>query len=314
MLRCIGISVNQSITVSFRYSFLLTTRDDIVELWLLIAVVAALLKTGYSTLQKHLTVEYDGLELSYVTSVLGLAFIAPIGLWSASTNDFTPTTTLLAMVLLSGIVNIAAIYFFLTALELEDLSVIAPLVQVTPIFVAISEPFVLRTPFETTILFGAVLAVVGGYVLLTDTRALLYPLAGVSTRAATLALAAAGFFAVTSLANRFVTVRMAPFFYAFLIYLIMSVGFAIILYSRRNHVPSSDLLQGKLLVLGGITSLRTSVTYVAFSLAAASRVSVALQLSIVCSIFAGGLFFGERNILRKAIGAALIISGIIFVV
>lgn len=284
------------------------------EPWLLVAVAAALLKTGYSTLQKHLTVEYDGLELSYVTSVLGLAFIAPVGLWSAATTDLALTRTVLAIVALSGIVNIAAIYAFLTALELEELSVIAPLVQVTPILVAISEPFLLRTPFETTILLGATLAVVGGYVLLADARALLSPLGRVSTRAAALALAAASLFAVTSLANRYVTTRMSPLFYTLLVYLLMSAGFAAVLTARRKRVPAADLLQGKLLALGGVTSLRTSVTYVAFSLAAASRVSVALQLSIVLSVLAGGLFFGERDMLKKTTGAALIVGGIVFVV
>jgi drug/metabolite transporter (DMT)-like permease len=285
-----------------------------VQLWLLVAVAAALLKTGYNALQKHLTVDYDGLELSYITSVLGLVFILPVGVWSLLSNDVTITPAVAAAVLLSGLVNIFAIYAFLTALELEDLSVIAPLVQLTPILVAVSEPFVLPIAFEPLLLVGAALAVVGSAVVLADVDNLLAPLSGVSSRAAMLAVAAASLFAVASLTNRFVTTRIPPLFYTFLVYFLMSAGFAVVLTVRQKRVPARDLLRGRLLALGGTTAARTSVTYVAFSLAAASRVSVALQLSIVLNVFAGGLLFGEHDIVKKSLGALLILAGVVFVV
>lgn len=284
------------------------------ELWLLVSVAAALLKTGYNTLQKRLTADNDGLYLSYVTSVLGFAFIFPVGLWSFATNDVTVTVPVALAVLLSGLVNVGAIYAFLTALEIEDLSIIAPLVQLSPIIVAVSEPFVLPIAFEPSLIAGALLAVVGSVVVLSDVEDLLTPLSNVSSRATLLAVGAAGLFAVASLTNRFVTTRIPPLFYVFLTYLLMSVGFAIVLTFRRKRVPTRELLRGRFLALGGTTALRTSVTYVAFSLAAASRVSVALQLAIVLDVVAGGLVFGERDIVKKIIGGLLIVAGIVFVV
>lgn len=283
------------------------------ELWLGVVVAAAFLKTAYESLQKHLAGEFGGLQLSYVTSVLGLAFLAPVGAWIAMTTELALSAPVIAVVLLSGAANIAAIYAFLTALELEQLSIVAPLVQLSPILVAVSEPVVLATPFEAAFVGGAALAIVGGFVLLADGRSPAPPV-DVSSRAVVLAVAAAGCFAVASLSNRYVTTRIPPLFYTFLVYLLMSLGFAAILAIRRSRVPATDLLRVELFTLGGLTSLRTSVTYYAFSLAAASRVTVGLQLSIVFSVLAGGVLFGEGDLPRKLLGAALILLGIAFVV
>ncbi len=284
------------------------------EFWLLVVVLAAFVETTYSSLQKHLTVEFDGLELSYITSVLGLAFLVPVGLWILFTTEIPITPMVAAVILLSGTVNIAAIYAFLTALKIEDLSVVAPLVQLSPIFVAFSEPVFLATPFNVFFIIGAFLAVGGSFILLADERAWLRPLAHVSTRAAILAISAAAFFSVASLSNRYVTTRISPMFYTFLIYFLMTAGFAIILAVRRKRIRTVSLVKPKLVSLGGLTALRTSLTYFAFSLAAASRVTVSLQLSILFSVIAGGLLFGERQILRKLLGGLLIILGIVFVV
>jgi drug/metabolite transporter (DMT)-like permease len=180
--------------------------------------------------------------------------------------------------------------------------------------VAVSEPFVLPIAFEPLLLVGAALAVVGSAVVLADVDNLLSPLSGVSTRAAWLAVGAASLFAVASLTNRFVTTRIPPLFYTLTTYFLMAAGFAVILKLKRKRVPVRDLLQGRLLALGGTTAARTSATYFAFSLAAASRVSVALQLSIVLNVFAGGLFFGEHDIGKKTLGAVFILLGVVFVV
>lgn len=281
------------------------------EMWLAVALAAAVLKTAYSVLQKRLTFDYDGLELSYVTSTLGLAFMAPIGVWQLFRADFWFTFPVAAVVLISGVANIGAIAAFLTALERENLSVVAPLMQSTPIAVALAEPLVLAAHYSVGVLLGAAAAAVGAYVLVSDPDQTVTPLKRITDTPALLALAAALLFAVASLANRFVTTRIPPLFYAFTIYLFMAVGFLVIRRIKRERALGTELLQGKLLLLGGVTALRTSVTYVAFSLAIASRVAVVLQLSVLLNVLAGGVLFAEEGILRKLLGAGFIVAGII---
>lgn len=280
--------------------------------WFVVAFAGASLNTTYSALQKRLTLEYTGLELSFLTSLFGAAFMLPVGAWYALAGDVALTPVVVGATLLSGAVNVGALYAFLTALEGADLSVVAPLAQSTPVFVALAEPVALGVGFDPRVLAGAAVAVVGAQVVLAD-RGLAAPLANLTDRAALLAVAAAAMWAAASLANRFVTTRVPPLFYAFAVYLLMAVGFAAV-QAARGDLPSGDdypLVRGRLLALGGLTAARTSVTYVAFSLAIASRVSVVLQTAVVLDVLAGGVLFAEEGLARRLLGALCIVAGVV---
>lgn len=283
----------------------------VLEPWIVAALGAVLLKTGYDALQKRLTFDHDGVELSYITSVLGFLFMLPVGLWFLLAGDVTITLPVAAAVLLSGAGNVAAIVAFLSALELEDLSVVSPLVRMTPILVAVAEPFVLAAEFEVGVFLGALAAVLGAYVLLIDPGDVLAPVRRITAPATLLALAAAALYAGINIANRFIATQISPFLYAFLIYGCMAAGFVLIQSYRLDELPTRSLLRPRFGLLGGLTAARTSVTYVAFSLAAAARVSVVLQASIALSVLAGGAFFGEEGVGRKLVGALLIAGGVV---
>jgi len=279
--------------------------------WLAVALVAAGLNTAYQAFQKHLTLDYDGLALSYITSVLGLLFMLPIGAWYVATVDLGLTPAVVGVIIVSGLANIAAIYAFLSALAIEDLSVVAPLRQSTPVLVALAEPWVLAVAFDPALVVAALAAAAGAYVLLAESP--LAPLRRFGHRATLLALAAAALFAVASLAARFVTVRVPPLFYSFTVYLAMAVSFAAIRLYRSGGVPLRSLLRARLLALGALTATRTSVTYFAFSFPAASAagVTVALQTSVVLNVLIGGMLFREEHVGRRLLGAGLIVAGVV---
>ncbi|MFB6218129.1 MAG: hypothetical protein ABEH77_02955, partial [Halobacteriaceae archaeon] len=73
--------------------------------WLAVALAAVGLNTGYSALQKRLTLDYDGLALSYATSALGLLFMLPVGLWYVGTRELGLTRAVVGVILVSGVAN-----------------------------------------------------------------------------------------------------------------------------------------------------------------------------------------------------------------
>lgn len=166
-------------------------------------------------LQKRLTFDYDRLELSYITSTLGLLFLVPIRAWYLYHTDVRFTLPVVAVIVVSGVANIGAIGAFLTALELEDLSVVTPLMQSTPIAVAIAEPFVLAVEYDAGVILGATAAVTGAYVLLSGTGGLSAPVRRITDLPALLALSAALLFATASIANQYAVTHVPPLFYAF---------------------------------------------------------------------------------------------------
>jgi drug/metabolite transporter (DMT)-like permease len=233
-----------------------------------------------------------------------------VGAWYVATRELALTPPVVGVILLAGVANIAAIYAFLSALAIEDLSIVAPLRQSTPVLVALIEPWLLTVGFDPALLGAALAAAAGAYVLLAESP--LAPLRRFGERATLLALTAAALFAVASLSARYVTVRVPPLFYSFTVYLAMAVGFAAIRGYRSGEVPLRPLLRVRLLALGALTALRTSVTYVAFSFPAGSAagVTVALQTSVVLNVLVGGMLFREEDLGRRLLGAGLIVVGV----
>lgn len=278
--------------------------------WVLVALAGAGVQAGYETLQKRLTSDVDTLRLSYVTSVLGTVLLAPVAAWVLATQSVSVTPVVAAAVLVAVATNVLALYAFLTALSLADLSVVSPLRQSTPLLVAGLEPLVLATAgFTPGVLFGAFAATVGGYVILAD-EGLSSPLSRVTETGPLLALGTAGSYAVASVAARFAVVRVPSLLFTFLLYLGMAVAFAAVLARRDGTLPGRELLAGRFLALGATTTLRSVLIFAAFSLATAARVTVVLRVSLVVTVLAGGALFGERGVGRRLAGAGLVVLGV----
>lgn len=281
----------------------------VVDLWVAVALAGATVQAGYETLQKRLTADVDTLRLSYVTSILGTALLAPVALWVVRTESVALTPTVLAGVLVAGLTNVLALWAFLTALERADLSVVSPLRQSTPLLVAVLEPLLLVTAFGSSVLVGALAATVGGYVILAD-EGLFSPLARLTEPGPLLALGTAGLYAVASIAARFVVVRVPPLFFTFLLYAQMALAFGVLLAWRGQRLPTRALGQRRFLALGATTTLRSVLIFAAFSLVAAAKATVVLRVSLVLTVLAGGTLFGEAGVERRLVGAGLIVVGV----
>jgi len=280
-----------------------------VETWVLVALAGAGVQAGCETLQKRLTSDVDTLRLSYVTSVLGAALLTPVAAWVTAAESVSVTPVVAVAVLVTVGTNVLALYAFLTALERADLSLVSPLRQSTPLLVAGLEPLVLSAGFAPGVLFGAVAATVGGYVILAD-DGLSSPLSRVTDAGPLLALGTAGLYAVGSVAARFAVVRVPSLLFTFLLYLGMAVAFAAVLARRDGALPTKELITGRFLTLGTATTLRSVLIFAAFSLAAAARVTVVLRASLVLTVLAGGALFGERGVGRRLVGAGLVAVGV----
>lgn len=284
-------------------------------LWILTVLVASFLRSAYYNAEKVLTSEYDELELSYISVVLGLVFMTPVGLYGALKQPVNVGFFTLVATLLSGVANLAGFYLYLHVLGMEEISVAEPLKRLTPVIVAVTEPLILGTNFSFHILLGAVLAFLGAYVVLIDGKNFLEPFRRIRDKGIYISLFLSVIYAVAALSDRYATTRISPYLFSFLIYAIMASGYLAMTRYRGNEVASLDqMLEPRLLGLGLLTAVSSLLIFYTYSLAAASKVSVGLQSIIVFSILIGGVAFKEDNILRKLVGSIVIISGILLVI
>jgi len=281
--------------------------------WVAVAALAAVLQAAYEALQNRLTADVDTLRLSYVTSVLGAALLLPVGAWIAYTRPVSVTPLVIAGLAVGVAANILALYAYLTALERADLSVVSPLRQSTPLWVAFVEPAVVGSGVGPSVVAGAAAATVGGYILLAD-EGIRSPLTRIRETGPLLALGTAGLYAVASVSARFVVVRIPSLLYTSLLYLGMAVGFAA-LARRRGSLPgTTGILNREFALLGVTTTARSVLIFAAFSLTTAAEVTVVLRLSLLLTVVSGYVVFDEGDPARRLAGATIIVVGVWLVV
>ena len=282
-----------------------------IEMWLLVAIVSALIRTGQSTLSKWLTDEHTGLELTWGTAVVAAVAVAPVAAWSAATTPLQLSPWVVAVAVVAGCVELVALYMWLEAFQSEDLSVVSPLRQMVPIFVVVLEPLFLGVAFDIYIALGAVLTAVGAYVVLVDESGVLAPVSRITERGPQLALASALLFAIASVKAGYLLDTVPSAVYAFYIYTWIGVGLSLILWKRGDGLPVDYLRRPRFVSLGVVASMVTLTTFITLTLTpAVSQAVVAFRASILFNIAIGGLLFKESGLAQRFIGATLIIIGI----
>lgn len=283
----------------------------VVALWIVIAIVSALFKTTYATLQKSFSVEFTALDMGWLTATLGAVIFLPLAIWSLWVQQSVFTPTILLAMGLGGLIELIAMYTWLAALQTEDLSIVSPLRQTIPIFVVILEPILLSVPFDPGVALGAVLTVIGAYVVLVDGIDIWSPLTKVTERGPQLAIATAILFALASILGKFVLGSVQPLVYAEFVYITLAVGFILIFTQSTNSYPISAFYRPSILLLGVITALVTLTTFTALALSpSVSKVSVIFRASLLFNVIIGIVVFNEDGLISRFLGSLLIISGI----
>jgi len=133
-------------------------------IWQLFAILAAALWAGVNIVDKHIVSRYVTnplvmLSLSGVVSVLIAVALGSLGLVRGIPND------LKLLAILGGMLNIVAAIFYFRAITMDEISRLAPLFHVLPLFTALFAAVFLGEVFTTRTYIGVVVIVVGAILL-----------------------------------------------------------------------------------------------------------------------------------------------------
>jgi uncharacterized membrane protein len=135
--------------------------------WLLIAFAAPLLWAISTHLDKYLVDRYfqsgDVGPLLVFTAVIDLPFLACI--WIYDPSVFALPVESIWLITLTGILYMAAMYFYLEALQSEEATVVAPFFQLGPVFAFVLAYLVLHEMPGARQLAGGALVLLGSAVL-----------------------------------------------------------------------------------------------------------------------------------------------------
>ncbi|MFB6241888.1 MAG: EamA family transporter [Candidatus Nanosalina sp.] len=282
------------------------------ELGILIALASAFTSSLRESIRKHVSRDFSSVEIGFMTQVYGVILLAPFAGWYILNSSIVFTPPLVFSILISALGVLSSTYIYVEAMRISDLSVTEPLRQMTPLIVALLEPLVLGTSFSWIILVAALLGAIGSYVLVSK-NGLLKPLENMRNKGALMAVAVAGIFAVLAIAKRFGSMNIEPLLFTYFTYILGLAGFWIWKKSNGDEIKRESWLRKDVFAMGTVTAAGAVITIYAFSLISASEVVVVKQTSGIFGIIIGGRFFREERLLRKLIGAGIIIAGVALV-
>jgi drug/metabolite transporter (DMT)-like permease len=254
-----------------------------------------------------------------VNETAGLLWYLPIAAltWPAGTAVVPPTAGRSGLVLLGGVGAVvgAANVVSIRALKLGDVSYVAPLNKLIPVFVLPIEVAVLAAGVGPLQIGGVVLAAGAIYAANYDGGAFAAPLRrAVSYRPAQLALLGAVLFAVGDVGTRAVlsttsiptqTVAMATF----VAVMLAALPFAV---SRVRWPRLRAVLPG-LVALAAVFAVGVHLVTVSFARAPASVVSPIVNTQAVVAVLLGSLLLGEGYLRRRLAAAVLAVAGVTLV-
>jgi drug/metabolite transporter (DMT)-like permease len=255
----------------------------------------------------------------YITVAYSWAFIWYLALTTfirpgtnSSSFEFAPlSVALLGFVVITMALGVG---FSIRAVKLGELSYVAPLYNLVPLFVLPLEVVLFRQRFTLLELIGILCATAAVYAVNYESGSIVAPLTAVFARhPARLALAGAGFFALTDLAKRVTLQEVAvpPSV------LVATIFFGMVVcmtpFAARRWLASEISIRSNLLlfaITGALVSVGEYAVALAFGSLPASLASPLVSFQSVVAVVLGGLVLQETDFRRRIVASFLLVCSV----
>ncbi|MBI3034633.1 DMT family transporter [Candidatus Woesearchaeota archaeon] len=210
---------------------------------------------------------------------------------------------------------LAAQVLFMKSIKDSDLSITAPFVTFTPLFLLVTSPLIVHEFPPVAGILGISLVVLGAYVLQIKEfhKGYLAPFKALFKEPGPrLMLIVAFIWSITSNIDKIGVANSSPIFWAFSLSLMMVILLApIILIRQKSKVKAGD---AKHLFPIGVASAFTLIfQFTAISMALVAYVIAIKRASSVLSVAWGHFVFKEKNVRERIAGAAIMVAGVLLI-
>lgn len=253
--------------------------------------------------------------IAVVASATSAAVYVPYVLWTtAGTEALAPVLDSRGLTIVLGTIVVGAGGFmlFLTALEVGDVSYVAPLSKIVPAFVLPVEVLVLQVFLTPAQAIGVGIVTIGVYFANYQGGALMAPIARVvSNRAARLALGSAAAYGLFDVSQRFVLQELGvhPSFWVLGTRLGTAVLVLPVAYSLLTVRTISDRWKG-FAIVGALNACLAHFAILAFSMLPASIASPIVNAQSVVAVVLGAFVLREIAFRYRILGAGITVVGI----
>jgi drug/metabolite transporter (DMT)-like permease len=278
------------------------------------SLAAAVVWGTYIFVLKRYFARYPGTVLTVVINAAAVAWYLPIavprvraaGLPDAAAVDASQLAVVVGTVVTSAV----AFLVFLRALDVGEVSYVAPISKIVPVFVLPIEVLLLHQRLTPLQIAGVVVATLAVYVANYRTGSLLDPLRKAATaRPAQLALLSAVCYALSDVGKRLALQELGIQPELWVPTLLLGVLVVVFPLAVREWVSvRADL--PRFVAAGGGVALGEHVTALAFQQVPASIASPIINTQAIVAVVLGGVVLRERAFATRLVAAGLAVCGV----
>lgn len=254
-----------------------------------------------------LVVYANGFGLVWYTPVL----LGSVGVDGTRTALGALTASQIGLLVVTAVMTAAAIVSFLRALAVGEISYVAPISKIVPVFVLPIEVLVLQQVLTAVQVAGVGVATIAIYVANFHGGSLTAPIRRAATsRAAQLAVVSAICFAVADVGKRIGLQELAIPSTLWVPLLLGCVLVVLVPFAIQAHPKTIRADLPKLAAVGAIVVLGEYVTTLAFALVPASIASPIINTQAIVAVMLGGLLLNEQYFRTRLVAALLAVLGV----
>lgn len=283
-------------------------------IWLLFSFLTALFRSLEDVFSKHNLKTIDEYVISWSLRSFSLLFLIPVLFFidmPSLGNKFW-----LAL-LISGSLNAITTVLYIKAIKHSDLSVTAPMITFTPLFLLITSPLILKEFPSILGLIGVLLIVLGAYTLNIQKRHAEYlePFkALLKEKGPRLMLLVAFMWSITSNFDKMGVQNSSAIFWVMSINLFITLAiFPIMLYRSRDSLKQIKTRYKMLMPIGLFSALGLIFQMIAINLTLVAYVISVKRISTIISVLFGHFIFKEEGIKERLLGVVIMVLGVLLI-
>lgn len=278
------------------------------------ALVAAVVWGTYIFVLKRYFAAYPGTVLTVVVNAAAVTWYLPLAVPRVRAAGLPAGDAFgageVGIVVGTVLATAAAFLLFLRALSAGDVSYVAPINKIVPVFVLPIEVLALQQRLTPLQVAGVVVATLAVYVANYRAGSLLDPLRKAATaRPAQLALLSAACYGVSDVGKRVALQELGIQPELWVPTLLVGVLVVVLPLALREWTPVREDLP-KFALAGAGVALGEHVTSLAFQQAPASIASPIINTQAVVAVLLGGVLLRERAFATRLVAAGLAVCGV----
>ncbi|OGH04037.1 MAG: hypothetical protein A2W22_00220 [Candidatus Levybacteria bacterium RBG_16_35_11] len=283
-------------------------------MWLPFSFLNAFFDSFTNVFAKRGLQKIDNLSVVWSHRFFGILILIPLAI---ATSSFKPVSFNFWPALIgSSIINTVTAILYAKAIKDSDLSLVLPIITLTPIFLLFTSPLILGEFPKTIGVVGIVFTVLGAYVLNFSQRkyGFFKPLISIVKESGPrLMLIIAFLWSISANLDKIAIKNSNPLLYAVSIVFVMLVLLTAILIFYKTSFKNIFRNSRILAPIGVSAGLSTFFQFFALSLTIVPNVISVKRTSAIFSVFWGKLFFKEEKIKERLIGAIVMVLGVVLI-